>query len=289
MITLPTIFIGTPSYNQAAYLEASIGSVLGQNYTATEYVVIDGGSSDGSVDIIRRYADRLHYWISEPDNGQYDAINKGFSHTSGEIMAWLNSDDQYTPWALRIVGEIFGSFPEIEWLTTLVPIIWDVRGLAVRSGSVQGFSRQGFWRGEHLPKAGWYATCMVQQESTFWRRSLWERAGGRIDTSVKLAGDFALWANFYCYTDLYGVKTTLGGFRIHSDQKTAHFLSEYTAEAAQVLSSYGARPYSTLESFIRRRFLKYIPVRLALRLKLRYPCPAVVHVDRDNWWKVEWL
>jgi glycosyltransferase involved in cell wall biosynthesis len=289
MTTLPTISIVTPSYNQAVFLDAAIGSVLGQNYPVAEYVVIDGGSSDGSVDIIRRHADRLHYWISEPDNGQYDAINKGFAHTTGEIMAWLNSDDQYTPWAFRIVAEIFANFPQIDWLTTLFPIVWDLRGQAARTGSVPGFSRQGFWRGEHLPNAGWYATCIVQQESTFWRRSLWERAGGRIDTSVKMAGDFALWAKFYSITDLYGVKTTLGGFRVHPDQKTAHLLSEYTAEAAQVLSSYGARPYSALESLIRSRFLKYIPVRLALRLKLRYPYPIVVHVDREDRWKVEWL
>src|SRR5258708_24935369 len=104
------------------------------------------------------------------------------------MMGWLNSDDKCTPWALRIVGEIFGSFPEIEWLTTLVPIIWDVRGLAVRSGSVQGFSRQGFWRGEHLPKASLYTTCMVQQELTLWRRLLWETGAGAIDTSGKLGG-----------------------------------------------------------------------------------------------------
>ena len=100
----PTISIVTPSYNQAQFIEDTIQSVLGQGYPNLEYVVIDGGSTDGSVDIIRRYAERLKYWTSERDGGQYDAINRGFAHTTGEIMAWLNSDDKYTPWAFSIVG-----------------------------------------------------------------------------------------------------------------------------------------------------------------------------------------
>src|SRR5438132_13711050 len=107
MNEVPRITVVTPSFNQAEFLERTLRSVLDQGYPNLEYVVIDGGSTDGSVDTIRRYADRLAYWVAQPDSGQYDAINKGFQRTSGEVMAWINSDDKYAPWAFAVAAEVF--------------------------------------------------------------------------------------------------------------------------------------------------------------------------------------
>lgn len=238
---MPRISIVTPSYNQGRFLAETIDSVLSQRYPALEYAVVDGRSCDESVDVIRSREKDLAWWVSENDAGQYDAINKGFARTSGDVMAWLNSDDKYTPWALWTVGEVFRQLPEVQWVTTLLPLHWDERGLPTRCKPVHGYSRQGFFRGHHLQRPGEWDKAFIQQESTFWRRSLWDKVGGRIDSSLHLAGDFELWAKFYQHADLYGIPLPLGGFRMHGEQKTARRMEGYFREAEAVLARHGGR------------------------------------------------
>lgn len=282
---LPRISIVTPSYNQAQFLPETIASVFSQNYPNLEYVIIDGGSTDGSQEIVRSFDKSLAYWVSEPDQGQYDAINKGFSHTSGEIMAWINSDDKYTPWALRVVAEIFLRFPHVHWLTTLYPLAWDERGLAVECYPRQGYSRASFFRGEYLPGAvaGWHTTGSIQQESTFWRRSLWDQAGGTVDKSLQLAGDFELWARFYKLAELYGIGTPLGGFRRQKNQKTVLYMEKYARECEEVLRLHGGRPYGKLETMIRSRFFRFIPKPVKRKLRLERLIKVCLHIPNEGW------
>lgn len=255
--SLPKISIVTPSFNQSQFLEATIQSVLSQNYPNLEYIIIDGGSTDGSLEIIKKYQDYLTFWCSEPDGGQYDAINKGFEQASGEIMAWLNSDDMYYPWAFKVVSSIMAELPEVEWITTLNLGYWDYLGVNIGFTSMPGYSREAFLDGRYFP-FGKGAIGWIQQESTFWRRSLWQKIGAYLRTEYRLAGDFDLWSRFISYADLYGVTSALGGFRHQDNQRSLKARQEYISEAHKSLAE--VRDFYNWSPDYLRRFVSLIKV-----------------------------
>jgi glycosyltransferase involved in cell wall biosynthesis len=227
-MTSPRISIVTPSFNQGQFLEECIDSVLCQNYPYLEYIVMDGGSTDNSVEIIKKYEKHLTYWQSKPDGGQYSAINEGFKKTTGEIMAWLNSDDKYHASALKIVGGVFNQFKDVDWITGR-PTAWDEDGLLLYVSSILPH-----WT---LEKCLNHQTdaAFIQQESTFWRRSLWEKSGVVLSAKLQFAADFELWIRFFRYANLYTVDALLGGFRFHPAQKTANFKNEYNKDVYTVI------------------------------------------------------
>lgn len=211
----PLVSIVTPVYNGEKYLEDTIQSIINQTYDNIEYIIIDGGSTDKTLDIIKKYEDKIAYWMSEQDRGMYDGINKGFKMATGEIFAWLNADDKYYHSAVEIVVRIFNKYSKnIEWVTG-IPTIFNKDGLIVRVSYpacyFRRFIRMGLYRGDILG-------C-IQQESTFWRKSLWEKAGG-INSDLQFAGDHDLWMRFSKHNHLYVIPTILGGFRKHQTQKS---------------------------------------------------------------------
>lgn len=229
----PKISIVTPSYRHASLIEATMQSVLSQGYPNLEYIVIDGAGDD-TADILRRYDDRLAYWCSEPDGGQYDAINKGFARATGDVLCWLNSDDMLLPKSLFVVGEIFACFPDLQWASTLRPGSWDANGYLSAVGTTPGFDKRAFLDGLFLrgtrSRGHW-----IQQESTFFRRSLWEQVGGKIPDHG-LAGDFALWCAFYEHADLVGIDYPLAGFRFIEGQRS-NAMTDYMREASGALDT----------------------------------------------------
>ena len=225
---LSTIALVTPSFNTAPYLAETLESALLQGYPALEYVVVDGGSTDGSLQILERYRERLHALVVEPDDGHADAINKGFALTSGSIMGWINSDDLLHRNALATVDAIFAAFPQVDWITGIPTTALGGREDDATEFRVKAARR--FTYGDFL--AGDFR--WLQQESTFWRRSLWDRAGGRLDTSLRLAVDFDLWMRFFRHARPHTVDALIGAFRRREGQRSAVLMDEYLAEVDAV-------------------------------------------------------
>jgi len=181
---LPRISVVTPSFNQGPFLERTIHSVLDENYPNLEYIIIDGGSTDGSVEIIKRYERHLAYWVSEPDRGQSNAINKGLNRATGTILTWLNSDDYYVPGALEIIATAAGAHPEA--------------GAYVGAGDIVDAS--GTVIHHHVPPSvisletmyQWIRGEFFMQPSCFFRDTAW-RAVAPIDESIHIAFDLDLW------------------------------------------------------------------------------------------------
>ncbi len=224
----PRISIVTPVYNQAIYLEECILSILDQKYPNLEYIIVDGGSTDGTVDIIKKYSSFLAYWVSEKDGGIYHALQKGFEKSTGEIMGWLNSDDILHRKSLFSIADIFQKFGEIEWLQGY-PTVIDASGRIVFHRPHR-FSKYSFYMKEY------HDGIFIQQESTYWRRSLWDKTGAFISTAYKYAGDFELWMRFFLYSRLVCTNALIGAFRMRSTgQISTDFYLPYISECDQII------------------------------------------------------
>ncbi len=222
----PKISVVTPSFNQAEYLAETLDSIFAQRYPNLEVIVIDGGSTDRSTDVIRRYQDKIAYWESEKDRGQAHAINKGFEKTTGEIVCWLNSDDVFLPGALDAVAHFFNNHPGWDWIS----------GPSLKFG--QGAYEVGGFYELPRDRAEWFVHCPISQPSTFWRRSLYERFGG-LDEEFHFALDYEYWIRFVVGgVDLHFVDRPLSAYRLHDVSKTVAQAERFKGDELRLRDKY---------------------------------------------------
>ena len=276
----PRITIVTPSYQQGRFLDRTIYSVVSQRYPALEYVVQDGGSSDQTLEVLRRFDPFLTRWASEADGGQADAINRGFQQTTGDLMAWLNSDDMLLPGSLAYVARFFVEHPGVD-------VVYGHR-LMIDENDGQ----IGAWT---LPRHDDLALTLadyVPQETLFWRRSVWEAAGGRVDPSFEYALDWDLLLRF---RDVGGkmvrLPRYLGAFRVHDDQKTTVSHALGLEECTRLRKRVHGRDLSIGETVGRLKpyFLRHMLIHARHRFVDGLPVPRVPvwTVPSETWLRAQ--
>jgi glycosyltransferase involved in cell wall biosynthesis len=256
-MNLPLVSIVTPSYNQAQFLETTIRSVLDQVYPNLEYMVVDGGSTDGSLEIIRKYADRLAWWVSERDRGQTDAINKGFARARGKILAWLNSDDTFEPRAVAEVVTFLQAHPDVGMVYGDANFI-DEQGQVIGRFPARQTDYRRLRRGYvHIP-----------QQAAFFRGDLWQQVSP-LDPTFYFAMDYDLWVRLAKIAPLAYHPRLWANFRLHGSGKTRLADDRCWSEMLKVHYRNGGSWFSWLvfKAKVRPLVFAWLPMRLRLWLR----------------------
>lgn len=237
----PLVSIVTPSYNQAKYLEQTLQSVLGQDYARIEYAVVDGASTDGSVEIIKKYADKLSWWVSEKDSGQGDAINKGFARAQGGVVAWLNSDDYYLPGTISNVVKVFEENPDVVIVYGDMLAV-DENGQTINVLKYKQLSLQDL-----------LCFQIIGQPSVFFRRDALKKTGG-LDTTFHFLLDHHLWIRIAQHGKILHIPQTWSAARYHAEAKNRAKAAEFGREAFRILAWAESQPglVETVRSVERR-------------------------------------
>lgn len=253
----PLVSIITPSYNQANFLEETIRSVLDQGYPNLEYIIVDGGSTDGSLEIIQKYADRLAWWVSEPDQGQTDAINKGFSQAKGEILAWLNSDDTYLPAAVAEAVGYLQAHPEIGTVYGDANLIDDEGNVIGKFPAKQTDNRRLMRGYVHVP-----------QQATFFRAELWRKVGP-LDPTFFFAMDYDLWVRLSQHAPLKYYSRLWANFRLHGGAKSIEADDRCWPEMVRVHRREGGSRISwlSIKACIRPLIYAWMPMKMRLWIR----------------------
>ncbi|MGE5526756.1 MAG: glycosyltransferase family 2 protein [Rhodospirillaceae bacterium] len=256
MTQQPAISIVTLAYNKAPYLEECLRSVIDQDCSGVQYIVVDPGSTDGSRDILHRYRDRLSSLIEEPDDGPADGLNKGFAAARADIFGYLNGDDRFVPGALRYVVDYFAAHPDVDVLCGAIRIIDGEGRVSPRKRTADRFDLADYAAG----------ICTVGQQATFFRRAAFEKAG-RFNAANRIAWDGELLVDMALTGARFAtVRKVLGDFRVYGDSITGsqtyrERLAKYHDDLKQKLRRHGVRLYTPPKEKVRRVLYKCDPMR----------------------------
>jgi len=262
MNVYPNISIVTPSFNQGKFLEETIQSLFNQNYPTLEYFIVDGGSTDNSGDIIKKYEDKIDWWVNEPDKGQSDAINKGFQKAKGDWLCWVNSDDILLPDVLEKVAKAFNKNPEVDIIT----------------GNVLYINEDDFIvRCVRVPRMRWFfyrrSVGFFTAPAIFFKKELYEKVGG-LDINLHYSMDIDLWHKFrLAGANIYHIKEYLGAFRVHSFSKTGPRMKGDKI--------YFEHPETTL---IRKRYIPTVSKNTVRLFRFVYKLWQVVNLNYFRGW-----
>ena len=231
----PKISVVTPSYNQARFIRSTIDSVLSQDYPNLEYIVVDGGSTDDTVDILKSYGKKIK-WVSEKDAGQTDAINKGLCQSTGELLAYLNSDDLYLPGTLKKIGEYYVQ-TGADWITGDYQII-DAAGRRHPHQTLVSVYKSFLLR-HYSPRTLRMFNSYIPQPSTFWSRAAYKFIG-EFETKLRYTMDYDYWLRLSAKYPLHYLPVALSAFRRHATSKSDTGTAAQFAEELSVARAHGA-------------------------------------------------
>ena len=253
LASLPSLSIVIPTYQQGRYIQRTLESILDQGYPALELIVIDGGSTDQTREIIERYQTHIAIYISEKDGGQSDAIRKGFELATGQIITWMNSDDTYAENALITVGQFFAANHSVRFA-------YGNRDIINENDQVIGRRRQP----DFHPRIMRYCHMIVPQVSAFWQRSLYLESGG-VDASLRFCMDFDLFVKMALISPPAHLPIVLGNFRIHGDSKTSNLENVRLAE----------------DQIVQKRYCRYKPGTIQFKIVRTY-CLILLVLNMAN-------
>lgn len=272
------ISVVVPCYNMVQTISQTLESIWNQKFQDLELIVVDGASTDGTLEYLQEHKDKIDLIISEKDEGQYHAIQKGMSVATGDVLCWLNADDVYFSWTFKVVEDIFNKYSEVNWIAG-IPAFLDKNGVLTNVyNSVSARPAKMIANGGFRQNVFGY----LQQESMFWRKEVWQKVNG-LNLNLNLASDFELWTRFALFYNLTSIGLPLSGFRKHEKSRSNLLREQYDQEVGSIVVT-AENKYHFIERLSRKSTILNKLIRLLIWKKVEI---IYFSVSKNEWIKTK--